>query len=90
MTVRALTQNKQHETFKVVDRILNQILGQEGAQIIYEYLENNHSMQKHEIAENLDSFNRALEEYLGSGAVVIERVIMQSLELRELQENKLI
>jgi len=90
MTVQVLSQNKQHETFKVVDRILNQILGQEAAQIIYEYLENNHSMQKHEIAENLASFNRALEEYLGSGAVVIERVIMQSLELRELQENKLI
>ena len=65
---------------KIIDRLLNQILGQQAAQIIYTYLETNHSIQRHEIAQKLNSFNGALEEYLGSGAVVIERAIFENLE----------
>jgi hypothetical protein len=71
-------QNKQYQT-QVVDNVLNQILGQKATQIIYKYLESNYLIQKHEIVEKLDSFNNALEEYLGTGAAVIEKVIMQSL-----------
>jgi len=83
------SQNKLSEQLnKVVDKALNQILGREATQIIYDYLENNHSIQRHEIAEKFDSFNRALKEYLGSGAIVVEKVIQQSLELGELDENK--
>jgi hypothetical protein len=63
-------------------------LGQEATQIIYAYLENNHSIQKHEIAKKLDSFNHALEEFLGTGAVVIEKAIQEILELGGLEENR--
>jgi regulator of sigma D len=68
---------------QLIDRLLNQILGHEAAQIIYSYLESNHSIQRHEIAQKLNSFNEALEGYLGSGAFVIEKAILASLE-----ENK--
>jgi len=88
-TIKAPLENKRVETLnQIVDSVLNQILGQESTQIIYEYLENKYFIQRHEIAEKLDSFNRALEEYLGTGAVVIKRVILQNLELCGLDENK--
>jgi len=89
MTAKSLSQNRQSRNLnKVVDKVLNQILGPEATQIIYDYLENNHRIQRHEIAEKFDSFNHALKEYLGSGAIVVEKVIQQSLELGELDENK--
>jgi hypothetical protein len=73
---------------KVIDRVLNQIFGQEAVQIIYEYLEKNHYIQRHEIAEKFDSFNYALREYLGTGALVIEKVILDNLELYGFEQNK--
>jgi len=89
MTAMSPSQNKESEKLnKVVDNALNQILGQEATQIIYDYLENNHSIQRHEIALKLDSFSHALKEFLGNGAIVIEKVIQQSLELDEFDENR--
>jgi len=81
-------QNKERQTVEVIDNILNQILGQEATQIIYKYLESNYLIQKHEIVEKLDSFNGALQQYLGAGATIIKKVIMQSLEIRVPEENK--
>jgi len=89
MTAKSLSQNRQSGNLnKVVDKVLNQILGPEATQIIYDYLENNHRIQRHEIGKKLDSFNHALEEYLGTGAVVIEKVIQENLELGVFEENK--
>jgi len=89
LITKSPSQNKLSEQLnKVVDKALNQIMGQEATQIIYNYVENNHNIQRHEIAEKLDSFNYALKEYLGSAAVVVEKVIQQSLELGGLDENK--
>ena len=65
---------------QLIDRLLNRILGQEATQIIYRHLESNHSIRRHEIAQKLDSFNEALEQYLGSGAFVIEKAILENLE----------
>jgi len=89
MTIQVPSASKRSETLnKVIDKVLNQILGQEATQIIYDYLENNHSIQRHEIAQKLDSFNKALTEYLGTGAVVIERGILENLEIRGPEEIK--
>ncbi len=66
---------------QVVEKVLHQILGEDATEILYEYLANNHSLQRHQVAENFDSFTRALEQYLGSGAEALERLIAQSFEL---------
>ena len=73
---------------KVIDGVLNQIFGQEAVQIIYDYLEKNYYIQRHEIAEKFDSFNYALREYLGTGASVIEKVILENFELYWFEQNK--
>jgi hypothetical protein len=65
----------------VVEKVLNRALGKGAAEILFEYLESNHSLKKFQIAENFDSFNRALEHYLGSGAAALERMIAQSFEM---------
>jgi hypothetical protein len=88
MTSLPASRNKQCQTVKVIDDVLNQILGQKATQLLYKYLESKYLIQKHEIAEKLDSFNCALEDYLGAGATIIEKVIMQNLEVRAPEENK--
>lgn len=71
-----------------MDRVLTQILGRTATQIIYDYLENSHSIQKHEIARKLDAFNTALEQYLGTGALVIERAISANFESNGFEDNR--
>jgi len=73
---------------QVVHRVLNNMLGQGAAEVIYNYLENSHSIQRNDIAANLGPFNRALEACLGlSAAVVVERRILESLRLDGLDEG---
>jgi len=63
---------------KAVDKALTRIFGSEAAGLIYSHLENNYSICKGEIAEKLDSFTRAMEEYLNSGVAVLEKEILES------------
>ncbi len=73
-------QKNQNQTVKVIDDVLKQILGQQATQVLYKYLKNNYSIEKHEIAEKLDSLDTALKESLGAGAVLIEKTIIQSID----------
>jgi len=88
MNIQVTSEKRSEKLNKVIDGVLKQILGQEAAQIIYQYLENKHSIQRNEIAQKMDAFNNALEAYLGTGATVIEKVILENLEFLGLEENK--
>jgi len=88
MTLQSLNHAKREEKLnKVIDKVLNQMLGQEVTQLIYDHLENNRFILRGQISENFDSFNCALRDYLGSGAVVVEQVILKNLELAMFEEN---
>jgi hypothetical protein len=63
---------------KAVDKALNRVFGSTATSIIYTHLENNYSIKKNEIAEKIESFTQAMQEYLNSGAVVIEKEILES------------
>ena len=63
---------------KAVDKTLNRVFGSTATDIIYIHLENNYSIKKNEIAEKLESFSQAMQEYLNSGAAVVEREILES------------
>ena len=67
----------------VIDRVLNRVLGQQAAETFYVHLENTHSIQRRNIAHELNSLNSALREYFGAGAGVIEQVIHKNLEFAE-------
>jgi predicted DNA-binding protein YlxM (UPF0122 family) len=63
---------------KAVDKALNPVSGSTAAGIIYTHLENNYSIKKNEIAEKLEVFSQAMQEYLNSGAAVVEKEILES------------
>ncbi|MCW3985890.1 MAG: hypothetical protein NWE91_05730 [Candidatus Bathyarchaeota archaeon] len=63
---------------KAVNKTLNRVFGTTAANVIYTYLEDYHSIRKNEIAENLESFSQAMQEYLNSGATVVQKEILES------------
>ena len=65
---------------KVVDRVLNQIFGSKATRLIYRHLERNYSVRRDEIAEKLDLFAKGLEDFMSSGADVVERRILEDLQ----------
>jgi len=76
-----LKEAKTHDEMfnKAVDNALNRVFGGTATNIIYSHLENRYSIRKDEIATKLESFGKAMQEYLSSGAAVIESEIVQDL-----------
>jgi hypothetical protein len=58
---------------------LKQVFGKEATQFIYKYLESKHSLKQDEIARKIDLFAEGLEEFLSSGAYVIEQKILEDI-----------
>lgn len=88
---------KEDKISKIIDKILEQVFGEEATSLIYKYLENNYSLKQDEIAEKIEAFTMGLEDLLKSSANVIERKILEDiyasysslrrLELEKLQED---
>ena len=88
---------KEDKLSKIIDKVLKQVFGEEATHLIYRHLENNYSLKRHEIAEKIEVFATGLEEFLRSGAYVIERKILEDiysnygllrrLELERVQEE---
>ena len=64
---------------KMVDDVLKQIFGQSAALIIYTHLEKNRSLTPEKIPEEIENFTKGLKDFLGSGALVIEEMILKQL-----------
>jgi hypothetical protein len=72
--------NKNDEKIsKIIDRVLRQVFGQEATILIYNHLDRCYSLKPGEIAEKIDVFAQGLEEFLRSGADVIERKILDDI-----------
>ena len=80
-------QSKDDEKLKIVDRVLIQMLGKKATKTLYDHMEATHAIQRYKVAQDIDLFNYALREYLGSGAAVIEHAIHKNLQL-ELEESE--
>ena len=84
---------KDDKVARVIDRVLNQIFGKEASSLIYKHLERNYSIKRNEVGEKLELFAEGLENFLKSGAYVIERKILDDIwssygEVRRLQVEK--
>ena len=73
--------NKENKVVKVIDTVLAQVFGEKAACLIYKYLERSYSLKREEIPEKIDVFAKGLEDFLSSGACVIERKILEDLQL---------
>jgi hypothetical protein len=88
---------KEDKISKIIDKVLKQVFGEEATHLIYKHLENNYSLKRNEITEKIEVFAAGLEEFLRSGAYVIERKILEDiysnygllrrLELERVQEE---
>jgi len=70
---------KEDKISKIIDRVLIQIFGKEASAMIYKHLERNYSVKKNEAGEKLELFAQGLENFLKSGAYVIERKILEDI-----------
>jgi hypothetical protein len=84
---------KEDKISKIIDRVLTQIFGKEASIMIYKHLEHNYSIKRNEVGEKLDLFAQGLENFLKSGAYVIEKKILEDIwssygEMHRLQVEK--
>jgi len=62
-----------------VDETINQIFKEEGAKIIFDFIESKCHLKLEEIVEKPEVFSVGLERMLKSGAIVIEKMILKNL-----------
>jgi hypothetical protein len=70
---------KEARITKIIDKVLRQVFGAEATRLIYQHLERNYSLKQDEIVDKIELFAKGLEEFLRSGAYVIERKILEDL-----------
>lgn len=77
----AVKQSKNWNTFfaETVDEALKQIFKDEGAVVIYDFLEKHASIQLEDAADKPDIFSTSLERLMVSAAHVIEQTILNKL-----------
>lgn len=95
-TLTQQTCKENEKIVKIIDRVLKHVFGSEATRLIYRYLETRYGVRSDEIAEKIDLFAEGLEEFLRTGACVIERKILEDiyssygllrrLELERIQE----
>lgn len=73
------TRNKNDAVLEIIDKVLNQVFGKEATLLIYRHLEHNYSLKRCDISEHIDLFAHGLEDFLRSGAYVIERKILEDI-----------
>jgi hypothetical protein len=80
MTAHAVNKTEKYEEMlnKAVDKALNRVFGSMATDIIYNHLESNYSIKKDEVARKLETFSQAMQDYLSSGAAVVEKEILEN------------
>jgi len=64
---------------ETIDTRLKHIFGETATSVIYNYLQTSYSLPQEKIPERLDTFADGLNEFLSSGAKVVEKVILEDL-----------
>jgi len=77
--LETLTRKKGDQIFKIIDKVLKQVFGEEATLFIYKHIEQQYSLHQSEFSEKIDVFAKGLEECLSSGAFAIESKILEDL-----------
>lgn len=78
-TINQQIRIENEKIYRIIDRVMRQIFGDEATNLIYRYLESNYSVRRNEIADKINLFAKGLEDFLRSGAYVIERKILEDI-----------
>lgn len=76
---RQASNTEEDKISRIIDRVLKQVFGEEATVLIYKYLESKYSLKRSEISKKIDVFAGGLEEFLRSGAYVIEQKILEDI-----------
>lgn len=74
-----LSRKEENRVFEVIDRVLKQVFGEEAARLMYQYLEHRYSWSHREFSEKIDAFAKGMEEFLSSGAYMVESKILDNI-----------
>ncbi len=93
-TVQEQASKKEYVVSQIVEKVLIQVFGEEATRLIYKHLERHYSLKRDEVGERIDVFAKGLEDFLRSGAYVIEKKILEDIyssygRLRRFEVNSL-
>ena len=74
-----LTRKKEDQIFKIIDKVLKQVFGEEATLFIYKYLEQRYSLRQSDFSKKIDVFAKGLEDCLSSGAFAVENKILEDI-----------
>ena len=80
--MEAPPRKKEDKIFQIIDHVLKHVFGEEATLLIYKYLERHYSLSQSEFSEKIDVFARGLENFLSSGAYVVESKILDDIHSR--------
>lgn len=73
-------QNRDNDKiFHIIDKVLNQVFGEEATNFIYEYLERQYSLHRSDFSKRIEVFAKGLEDCLSSGAFAVEGKILDDI-----------
>jgi len=78
---------------KIIDEELRTLFGDAATSVIYSYLENKLTLKREKISQNIKIFDKGLNDFLSSGAFVVENLILKRLytsfgfEFRQAERN---
>ncbi len=78
-TLQQLSDKNDEKVVRIIDRVLKQVFGEEATRLIYQHLENKYALKQNEVADRIELFAKGLEDFLRSGAVVIEHKILEDI-----------
>jgi hypothetical protein len=76
---KTTVENAADPVFRIVDNILRQVFGEKVTLLIYRHLESSYSLRTDEFSTKIDVFAKGLESFLSSGALLIERKILDDV-----------
>lgn len=71
--------SKNDAVVTIIDKVLNQVFGREATILIFKHLEHNYCLKRNEIGDNIELFAKGLEDFLRSGAHVVEKKIIEDI-----------
>ena len=77
--LQALSEKKEEQIFEIIDKVLKQVFGECATMSIYKHLQNRYSLSQSEFSYRIDVFAKGLEDFLSSGAYVIESRILNEI-----------
>ena len=74
-----LSKEEEKRVFETIDRVLKQVFGEDAAHLMYQYLERRYSWNQKAFLEKIDTFAKGMEEFLSSGAYMVESRILDTI-----------